>query len=96
MAKVNLTDLISIVGGNDATGIPEWQRTSIYDKKNKTIYIPAIPSDVERAGKYKKLGKALNYKSHVFLPLEVIKKLHPDDDFSDIEKGILESIEGQV
>ena len=96
MAKVKATDLISIVGGNDATGIPEWQRTSIYDKKNGTIYIPALPADVERAGKYKKQGKALNYRGHVFLPLDIIKKLHPDEDFSHVEQGILDSIKGQI
>ncbi len=92
MAKVSLKDLISVVGGTDATGIPEWKRTSLYDKKYKTIYIPALDKDVERAGKYKKMGKAIKFRGHTFLPLEILKKLHPDDDFSPIEEGILESI----
>ena len=96
MAKVKPTDLVRVVGGNDATGVAEWQRTSFYDKKRGTIYIPAVPADVERAGKYKKQGMALNYQGHTYLPLDIIKKLHPDEDFTHIEEGILESIKGQV
>ena len=92
MAKLKSGNLLKVITGGDSM-IPEWQRTSFFDKKNKTIYIPAIKADVINAGKCRKYGQVIKYQDQAYLPLTVIQKLHPDQDFSEIERRILEALE---
>lgn len=92
MVKLKTGNLLKVITGGD-TMIPEWQRTSFFDKKNKSIYIPAIKTDVINARKFKKYGQAIKYQDQTYLPLQVIRKLHPDQDFTELEDRILEAVE---
>lgn len=94
MSKPKANHLLKIVTGEN-TMIPEWQRTSFFDQKNRTIFIPAIEADIVNAKTFKAQGQIINYQNHQYLSLSIIQRLHPDQDFSDIEQQILALVDKQ-
>lgn len=92
MTKPETSQLLKVITG-EKTQIPEWQRTSFFDKKNKNIFIPAIEADIMNAKKMNEAGHILHYQSHSYLSLKLLQKLHPDQDFSEVEQRILAIVE---
>jgi hypothetical protein len=88
MTRPEASQLLKVITGEN-TEIPEWQRTSFFDKKNKIIFIPAVEVDIMNAKKMNEAGHILHYQSHSYLSLKILQNLHPDQDFSEVVLAVV-------